>query len=548
LLPPVLLHLSLEGHMRAVIVAGYILAFIAVGMHCADALGSGGRYRAAALLLITIGFVVLTATAATGIALQEGIRKRGKTSRVLASMCLLLFAMSFVHFGTGHPLHAWSSEVALHHGGIPLALFILMQDYRFVLLDAFLRFLANALLAGALTVLGVEIAIGLHLMKPAESAQDAILIAGIGALLVVFAMLRTLVQRWLTEAVFRRPPLDTFLQKMRRKSDSVTGEPQFLSWAAAEVAAFMKAGRWELVTGDQFSRVFDKPDLLFPVPVDDTPSLRNLQHYRWAEAIVPLRLPLGETRYLLLGRRQGGRRYLSEDLRILGRIAAQIAEQMEQYREAEMQRLVAQAELRALQSQINPHFLFNALNTLYGIIPRDASGARKTLVNLAEIFRYFLQSPDRFIRLSEEIQIVKAYLEIEKLRLGSRLNVVIQVDDEASAAEIPILSIQPLVENAVKHGVSANSEPGTVTILAKAGASSVIISIEDTGSGPYARTGDLMSGAGVGLENVKKRLQLCYGPSSELKFRCGPNGTRVEFSVPLNSTPTAAPVLHHLAT
>ena len=98
-----------------------------------------------------------------------------------------------------------------------------------------------------------------------------------------------------------------------------------------------------------------------------------------------------------------------------------------------MQRLVSQAELRALQAQINPHFLFNALNTLYGIIPRTASGARQTVLNLSEIFRYFLQSERTFIRLSDELEIVKSYLEIERLRLGPRLETRIDIDEAALA-------------------------------------------------------------------------------------------------------------------
>ena len=88
-----------------------------------------------------------------------------------------------------------------------------------------------------------------------------------------------------------------------------------------------------------------------------------------------------------------------------------------------MNRLVSQAELRALQSQINPHFLFNALNTLYGTIPREAAGARRMVLNLAEIFRYFLQSDKTFVPLAQEMQIVRAYLEVEQLRLGDRLSV-----------------------------------------------------------------------------------------------------------------------------
>ena len=134
----------------------------------------------------------------------------------------------------------------------------------------------------------------------------------------------------------------------------------------------------------------DGPDLIFPVPASDVPRLKNQDQYRWAEAIVPVRFSFGEVAYILLGRRKGGRPYLSEDLQALGRLSTAVSEEVERYRESEMQKLVVQAEFRALQSQINPHFLFNALNTLFGIIPREASGARRTVLNLADIFRYSL--------------------------------------------------------------------------------------------------------------------------------------------------------------
>jgi len=133
---------------------------------------------------------------------------------------------------------------------------------------------------------------------------------------------------------------------------------------------------------------------------------------------VPLTVRPGVARYVLLGRRSGGRRYLSEDLQALARASAVVAEQLEQHRESEMRRLVAQAELRALQSQIHPHFLFNALNTLYGIIPKEAKGARDTVLNLADIFRYFLETKKTLLPLQDELHIVRAYLEIERLRLG----------------------------------------------------------------------------------------------------------------------------------
>src|SRR5580693_2503349 len=159
------------------------------------------------------------------------------------------------------------------------------------------------------------------------------------------------------------------------------------------------------------------------------------------EVILPLRFASGDARYVLLGRRSGGRRYLSEDLLALARAVSVVVEQIEQFRESEMRRLVSQAELRALQSQIHPHFLFNALNTLYGIIPREARGARDTVLNLSDIFRYFLETKKSFLPLEEELHIIKAYLEVERLRLGEKLHTEIEVEPEALHTPIPILSI-----------------------------------------------------------------------------------------------------------
>jgi LytS/YehU family sensor histidine kinase len=279
----------------------------------------------------------------------------------------------------------------------------------------------------------------------------------------------------------------------------------------------------------------DQPALLFPVPASDIPALRSSPDFAWAEAVIPLRLGHADIRYVLVGRRRGGRRYLSEDLQSLSRLSAAIVEQVERFRNSEMQRLVSQAELRALQSQINPHFLFNALNTLYGIIPREALGARKTVLNLSEIFRYFLQSERTFIRLSEELEIVKAYLEIERLRLGPRLETEVTVDEAALSVFIPVLSIQPLVENAIKHGLSAKSDRGRLAVTARLVGEEVVIAVNDTGYGSTVqKPSSHRPGAGVGLANVKRRLQLCFGPNADLIMESTPVGTRVQFSVPLN--------------
>src|SRR5580700_5382171 len=145
LLPAVLLHISLRSRHRALWVAGYAVSFAAVILHIGDAVTSAPRFHYAALLLVTIGFGVLTTISVV----RETVTgpKDGSGPRLAGAMVLFLFAISFVHFESTHELKAWSGEAMLHHAGIPLALFVLLQDYRFLLLDAFIRFLVNGLLA-----------------------------------------------------------------------------------------------------------------------------------------------------------------------------------------------------------------------------------------------------------------------------------------------------------------------------------------------------------------------------------------------------------------
>ena len=533
LLPAVLLHLSLEGRLRGVVLAAYSLSGIAVVLHLINLQDPRGVPKQFALILIPVGFGVLTSIAVIDLALRRVPGARGNASRIAGSMCLFLFAISFVHFGSAAANGRWSSELAIHHAGIPLALFVLLQDYRFVLLDAFIRFLANVLLAGLLTFAAVRAGFRLTLLGQPDlernPLQQALLLVTVCLLLIAFAVLRSRVQKLLTNVVFRRPDLEKALEKVRSRPAELGTEQEYIAWAAGQMGEFLRASHTQVAEEADLPSEVRLSGPLFPLPVTESAAFRSSPALRWAEAIVPLRLSQGDARYVLLGRRQGGRRYLSEDLRFLNRLGSAISEQVERFRSSEVQRLVSQAELRALQSQINPHFLFNALNTLYGIIPREAAGARRTVLNLSDIFRYFLQSEKTFIPLGEELQIVRAYLEIEALRLGPRLRTEIDVDDAALVLPIPILSIQPLVENAVKHGISAKPEAGWLRLQVRAGTDAITVSVEDSGGGAQPES---RPGTGVGLANVTRRLELCYGPEAAVHFRTGPDGTRVEFRIP----------------
>jgi hypothetical protein len=500
LLPAVLFDLCLARRYRPLVLVGYALSGLATILHVAELFEESASYHRWALTSITIGFGILTLIAAVLVYREQ--HDRATTSRVVGTMSLFLLAMSFVHLGSGHARQIWSQELAFHHAAIPLALLVLLQDYRFVLLDAFFRFLANVFLA-AVFVFGAVEAWRLDLLPAADSPFHlALLLAGACLFLVLFALARGGVQRALTRLIFRRPNEDALIRHLKTPIHS---EEEYIEAAAARLGEFMGASA-QVAPG-----IAEAPD-------------------QGAEAVIPLRLGSGSSLSIRLGRRTGGRRYLSEDLQALGRVASVIGEQLEQYRDLETRRLVAQAELRALQSQIHPHFLFNALNTLYGIIPREARGARETVLNLADIFRYFLETKKTMVPLEEEMHIVRAYLDVERLRLGDKLKLEIDVAPEAQFVPIPILSIQPLVENAVKHGIAPLAGGGVIRIHAALEPDSLLISVRDSGMG-FSKS----NRSGVGLENVERRLELCYGGDASLAIDCDASGTEVRVRIPATS-------------
>jgi hypothetical protein len=379
-----------------------------------------------------------------------------------------------------------------------VALFLLLQDYRFVLLDAFVRFAANGVLAAALSWAGVRL-LGIREDGP---VRQAALMIGLSVLLVTFAALRGAVQRWIASAVFRQGGVARLPQAVMA-APAFADEGSYLEWSAREMAAAVRAGQHAVLEHDA-------------------------QRPPWAEAAIPVRLGPGRGRWIVFGPREGGQRYLGEDIASLTRAAAEIEERAEALRRQEMDRLMNQAELRALQSQINPHFLFNALNALYGSIPREASGARRIVLHLADIFRYFLQSDKGFVTVAEEIQIVRAYLDVEKFRLGDRLQLEVAVEPDALEARIPALSVQPLVENAIRHGIARRTAPGFVRIRGAIEGEELRISVVNSGAGISQD-----AGFGVGLQNVRRRLEICYGAAADLSLSVGAEESRAEVRLPV---------------
>jgi hypothetical protein len=202
--------------------------------------------------------------------------------------------------------------------------------------------------------------------------------------------------------------------------------------------------------------------------------------------------------------------------------------------ETEARDLAARAELTALRAQINPHFLFNALNTVANLIEESPARAERCVERLASVFRFTLaRSPMEYIQLGEEVDFLRAYLEIEAERFGDRLAVEWDVDPEVETYFVPTMLLQPLVENALKHAIGPRRAGGTVRIAARRSGERLALTVSDFGGPPPAMSLREMLGRGTGLQNVNDRLERLYGRGSALVLEPHPEGgATFGFSVP----------------
>jgi signal transduction histidine kinase len=201
--------------------------------------------------------------------------------------------------------------------------------------------------------------------------------------------------------------------------------------------------------------------------------------------------------------------------------------------EEQLRALAAQAELRALKAQINPHFLFNTLNTIAELIHTDPARAEEVVERLAEMFRYVLVGSERgLVPLEEELAFVGRYLEIERARFGEQLHVVCEVAPGMLGVSVPSLILQPLVENAIRHGRGADGRVD-VSICVAPQDDVVLITIADRGPGMPPRR-ELQARQGHGLRNVDERLRKTYGEAYALQIAPNdPSGTVVRLRIPL---------------
>jgi two-component system LytT family sensor kinase len=197
----------------------------------------------------------------------------------------------------------------------------------------------------------------------------------------------------------------------------------------------------------------------------------------------------------------------------------------------------AEAEVRVLRAQISPHFIFNSLTAIASFVRTDPDRARDLLLDFAEFTRYSFRSHGRYTALAEELRSVEQYLLLEQARFGDRLQVRLRVDPEVLSVRIPFLCIQPLVENAVRHGLEDRDTPGTVSITAVERGPDCWISVEDDGVGndPAVIRRSLSGEPGdhVGLANVDERLRQAFGDDHGLVVETAPMaGTKVTMRIP----------------
>ena len=200
--------------------------------------------------------------------------------------------------------------------------------------------------------------------------------------------------------------------------------------------------------------------------------------------------------------------------------------------------LLVTTELNALRNKLNPHFLFNTLHSIIALTRKDPDAAETALFQFSDMLRYVLDAEkngDR-VTLEDELNFVRDYLELESLRLGPRLNIAWELDDDAARHALPALSLQPLVENSIKHAFNPHSRPGRLLIRTRVDEASGKLAMTVGDDGPGADPATLRGSNGLGLRTVERRLQLEYGPAGALDIETAPGaGFVVTMSIPIVS-------------
>jgi hypothetical protein len=545
-LPAVVIHSTLNrlshGRHRMLLATSYGASILAALMHAAAA-ARGEMFSPAALILLTTTYALVLAV------LAVTQRRRPGFHRTITAVALAAFAVSALHLSR-HPglidQDPWPIELIGHHASLPLVLAILYQDYRFAFADLFLK--------RALSVLALMVVVGVlyatlaaPLIDPHAVAQRRALDAGphlfsTAALLALWSvtalaypLIQRVVFRFVDRVVLRRADYRAIRATLDRRLSSIEETS-----AALDLATTLLADAFD-ASSATWREAGRRP----------TPGESIVVGPRRIDACILVPTANDPTYEIAIGELRGGRTLLSDDLVLMDGAAASLARRIDELRlererrerrerEREVLRLATESELRALRAQLNPHFLFNALNTLGHLMRAAPDRALTTLHQLTGLLRAVLRrSSGQFVLLREELDIVEAYLAIEHERFEERLRVEIDVPVDLWHLRVPPLLLQPLVENAVKHGIVPLRDGGRVTVRASKDVGNdgdvfLRLLVIDTGGG--MRAGRAHNPDGVGLSNLESRLRHYYGPAAALAIRETPGGgTTVEISIPVAS-------------
>jgi two-component system LytT family sensor kinase len=328
---------------------------------------------------------------------------------------------------------------------------------------------------------------------------------------------------------------------LTRTAEQAVPHLRALTGAAAVALADTRAvlaidgeGREQVRPGDLLSSLLARTpdDRLHIVPElissDPTCPLRSA-------VLAPLTVQGKRAGTLILFYRAVGRPS-HNDLRVVQEAASLVSAQVELSVVAEQEERLAQAELRALRAQISPHFIYNALAAVAGDIHSRPDEARELLSDFAEFTRYLFRDGRSYVTLGEELDHVERYLRLEQARFRDSLHVTVTVPAEAKGAVVPVMSVQPLVENAIRHGVERRAGSGRVTIAGRLLGDDVELRVIDDGVGiEPERTASVLAGTGggIGLSNVDARLRATFGERYALRVESQPGeGTTAVMTVP----------------
>ena len=567
-LPAVVVHSVLRGERddvsgalkRSLVALAYLVSAVAAVLHVWAARTGDALPSPLGMRLLTYTFIGLVVPLAGVTRGQPGAR------RALWAAALATFAVSALHLSRFHQGEvSWPVELVGHHASLPLAFAILYQDYPFALADLFLkRALALLTLVGlaflAIALFG-QSSVAFSTFVQTEPREVGVLVTLWVATALLYPVLRSGTIWFVDAVVLHRPDYRSLRATVARRVQAHEDIELLLADLCDLLAPALnsRAVRWhEWQAGSHGSS--GAPIVMGSAAIQAFLAANAVSTYAPMDTSVSepvaalVVVPVSEAPHYLLtiATLTGGRRLLSDDLATLEAIAVAAARRIDalrftrerhhrELREQEMTKLAAEAELRALRAQINPHFLFNALTTIGYLIQTAPTRALDTLMRLTSLLRAVLRSEGEFTTLGREMDVIESYLEIERARFEERLRVHIDVPPALRTIRVPPLLLQPLVENAVKHGIGTRQRGGEVTVRARlegAGtdAPHLSLTVRDTGVGATNAAFQRGQQRGVGLQNIERRLAGQYGAKASLSIRTAlGEGTTVEIRLPVEA-------------